>query len=96
MPGAQSEIYILFFRCQIKCNQYWPESTDEEYYGDINISKCEERHFAFYVIRKFPMSNSEVKKSTIKIKILSFTVNLPFSFLNLTNKLIYKANCKMI
>nr|XP_022308429.1 receptor-type tyrosine-protein phosphatase alpha-like [Crassostrea virginica] len=44
---------------KIKCSQYWPESTDEEYYGDINISKCEERHFAFYVIRKFTMSNSE-------------------------------------
>nr|XP_022306855.1 receptor-type tyrosine-protein phosphatase kappa-like [Crassostrea virginica] len=44
---------------KIKCNQYWPESTDEEYYGDLNISKREERHFAFYVIRKFTMSHSE-------------------------------------
>nr|XP_022294926.1 receptor-type tyrosine-protein phosphatase kappa-like [Crassostrea virginica] len=44
---------------KIKCSQYWPESTDEEYYGDINISKCEERHFAFQVIRKFTLSNSE-------------------------------------
>nr|XP_022307680.1 receptor-type tyrosine-protein phosphatase alpha-like [Crassostrea virginica] len=46
---------------KIKCSQYWPESTDEEYYGDFNISKSksEEIHFAFYVIRKFTMSNSE-------------------------------------
>ena len=51
------------FYFQIKCSQYWPESTDEEYYGDFYISKSksEERHFAFYVIRKFTMSNSEVK-----------------------------------
>ena len=63
----QSEInsgyFSSFFQYQIKCSQYWPESTDEEYYGDINISKCEERHFAFHVIRKFTLSNSEVKKN---------------------------------
>ena len=67
MPVAQSEInsefFSSFFQYQIKCSQYWPESTNEEYYGDINISKCEERHFAFYVIRKFTMWNSEVKKN---------------------------------
>ena len=86
MALAQSKInlkkkHFSFFHCQIKCSQYWPESTDEEYYGDINISKCEERHFAFHVIRKFTLSNSEVIKiSTIKPKILFFTVNSTFFF----------------
>ena len=82
MPVAKSEINFeekcSFFHRQIKCSQYWSESTDEEYYGDFNISKCEERHFAFYVIRKFTMSHSEVKIFTIKTKILSITVNSTF------------------
>ncbi|XP_078328094.1 receptor-type tyrosine-protein phosphatase kappa-like [Crassostrea virginica] len=44
---------------KIKCNQYWPESTYDEFYSDIKIRKYEERHFAFYLIRKFTMSHSE-------------------------------------
>nr|XP_022307684.1 receptor-type tyrosine-protein phosphatase alpha-like [Crassostrea virginica] len=44
---------------KIKCNQYWPEGTYDEFYSDIKISKFEEKHFAFYVIRKFTMTHSE-------------------------------------
>ena len=53
---------IIIFHCQTKCNQYWPEIySNEEFYSDIKISKFEEKHFAFHVIRKFTVSHTEVK-----------------------------------
>lgn len=57
---------VNIFHFKIKCNQYWPETNDEGFYGDISISKYEEKHYAFYVIRKLTISLSEVRISKLQ------------------------------
>lgn len=45
-------------RCvtQIKCEVYWPEDSDNLFYGDIAVCNLSERSLPDYTIRVFEVS----------------------------------------
>ena len=53
---------IISYFFQIKCTQYWPEYMSSRLYGSFYVKKVDEKHYATYVVRKFTLSDKEVRK----------------------------------
>lgn len=57
-------MYIL----QWKCVQYWPNLQTSMDCGSFSIHSMEEKQYAFYIVRKFTVTNKKVlfcKKKTL-------------------------------
>jgi len=50
--------FVVF---QTKCEQYWPNLTEEAKYGRVNVMTYDEVSFAGIVQRKFRLTSNEVK-----------------------------------
>nr|XP_022307734.1 uncharacterized protein LOC111113736 [Crassostrea virginica] len=42
---------------KIKCFQYWPDCSNTELYGNVTIENVSDKHYAFYITRKFVLSH---------------------------------------
>lgn len=49
-------MYIL----QWKCVQYWPNLQTNMDCGSFSIHSMEEKQYAFYIVRKFTVTNKKV------------------------------------
>nr|XP_034321299.1 receptor-type tyrosine-protein phosphatase T [Crassostrea gigas] len=38
---------------KLKCHQYWPNLGNKETYGTVSVKSMQEKHYAFYIVRKF-------------------------------------------
>ncbi|XP_078328949.1 receptor-type tyrosine-protein phosphatase T-like isoform X2 [Crassostrea virginica] len=48
---------------KIKCFQYWPDCSNTELYGNFTIENVSEKHYAFYITRKFVLSHKQQQMS---------------------------------
>uniref|UniRef100_A0A8W8NZL0 Receptor-type tyrosine-protein phosphatase T n=1 Tax=Magallana gigas TaxID=29159 RepID=A0A8W8NZL0_MAGGI len=44
----------------LKCHQYWPNLGNKETYGTISVKSMQEKQYAFYIIRKFQVSQKAI------------------------------------
>ncbi|XP_065923437.1 receptor-type tyrosine-protein phosphatase epsilon [Magallana gigas] len=45
---------------KLKCHQYWPNLGNKETYGTISVKSMQEKQYAFYIIRKFQVSQKAI------------------------------------
>ncbi|XP_056003598.1 receptor-type tyrosine-protein phosphatase kappa-like [Ostrea edulis] len=46
-----------------KCAKYWPDPDKHIGYGNVSVEIIEEKHYAFYTVRKLTMIHKETKKT---------------------------------
>lgn len=52
--------YVYIFILKVKCYQYWPNNGKIEIYGTISVEVIEEKVYAFFIKRRFKVSQLEV------------------------------------
>lgn len=50
----------VFYFVQLKCHQYWPNLGNKETYGTVSVKSMQEKHYAFYIVRKFQVFQKTV------------------------------------
>ena len=60
-PWCGSNIEIVKFLAQRKCDQYWPDGGLKTY-GQIEVTAAEVLHMSHYTLRNFILTHKQVRR----------------------------------